>query len=617
MHLRRHTQLLALVLALATGALAAPSVASARSRRPLAPFGHSCVAEYHVRFCPTTTLAQRVPSFDGLPLDVDVTLPATGRGPFPTIVMLHGWTRDKTQFEATSPADGGNETYDYNNIYYALHGYAVVNYSARGWGNSCGTLFSRATPGCQEGWFHFADQRYEARDTQFLLGELVDEHIAKPGHLGVTGVSYGGGQAIELAYLKNRIRLPDGEFEQWRSLAGTPLAINAAWARWPWSDIVAADWPNGRFLDTEIAPAGQSREPIGVELQEHFSGTAAVAEGNGYMAPPGLDPEVELMRWGSLIGTGEANTTEAATLINQIYTYHQGYGLPGKPAPLLLQSGWTDSLFPPEQSLRVYNAIRAQRGQVALQVGDLGHPPASNKENENRAFDVQGARFFAAELRHQGKPPASGSVTAYTLTCPEQEPAGGPYTAPSWPALHPGRIGFGSAATQTFTSAGGNPALAAAFNPGGGTTEACMSVPAEDEPNTATYTMTSPGFTLMGMPTITATIRTVGPDGELASRLWDVLPDGQQRLIDRGVYRLTDDQQDTITFQLHGDGYRFADGDTVELELLGSDSPYYQASNSAFSVEVRNLTVSLPTTASTRAAGRDGGSDQSTKTSAT
>jgi predicted esterase len=53
-----------------------------------------------VRFCPTETLSQRVASFDGVPLDVDVTLPASGTGPFPTIVMLHGWGGSKTSFES-------------------------------------------------------------------------------------------------------------------------------------------------------------------------------------------------------------------------------------------------------------------------------------------------------------------------------------------------------------------------------------------------------------------------------------------------------------------------------------------------------------------------------------
>jgi hypothetical protein len=40
-------------------------------------------------------------------------------------------------------------------------------------------------------WIHLADQRYEARDSQHLLGLLVDQRVAKRGALGVTGISYG------------------------------------------------------------------------------------------------------------------------------------------------------------------------------------------------------------------------------------------------------------------------------------------------------------------------------------------------------------------------------------------------------------------------------------------
>jgi predicted acyl esterase len=194
--------------AVASTALAAPAWAEP------APFGHACKAQDGVRFCPTETLAQRVPSFDGVPLDVDVTLPATGTGPFPAIVMLHGWGGNKTAFESTAPEGNGNETFDYNNIFYAQHGFAVVNYTARGWGNSCGSEESRKeTPGCAEGWIHLADQRYEARDTQYLLGLLADEHIVKPRAIGVTGISYGGGQSVELAYLKRHSSKPSSSVE--------------------------------------------------------------------------------------------------------------------------------------------------------------------------------------------------------------------------------------------------------------------------------------------------------------------------------------------------------------------------------------------------------------------
>jgi fermentation-respiration switch protein FrsA (DUF1100 family) len=581
----------AVASALVVGALALPGAALAAEPAPL---GHACKAQNGVRFCPAETLAQRVPSFDGVPLDVDVTLPPTGEGPFPTIVMLHGWGGSKTSFESSSPAGDGNETFDYNNTYYAQHGYAVLNYSARGWGNSCGAVSSREDPGCKEGWLRLADQRYEARDTQYLLGLLVDEQIAKRSALGVTGISYGGGQSIELAYLKNQIRLPSGEFAPWTSPKGKKLAIKAAFPRWPWSDLVDALLPNGRFLDTEIPSSGQSREPLGVEIQSYVTGLYGTGQATAYIAPTGADPEADLSKWYALTNAGEPYAVEAEAVENQIYAYHQGYGLPGKPAPMLLESGWTDALFPVSQSLRAYNAARALKGYAALMVGDLGHSPGSNKENTDHAFNEQAAKFFDAKLAHTGKPPKSGSVTAYTQTCPQGAPGGGPFLASRWSKLHPHTVSFGSSAPQTFTSAGGNATIAAEFDPIA-SSDACKTVKAETEPGTANYAMTSQGFTLLGLPTVTATIKALGPFGELDSRLWDVLPNGEQRLISRGVYRLTENQAGTITFQLHGNGYEFAAGDTIKLQLLGRDAPYYRASNGAYSVEVSDLTVSLPT----------------------
>jgi fermentation-respiration switch protein FrsA (DUF1100 family) len=578
-----------------TLALSGAAATNASAAGEPAPFGHACKAENGVRFCPTESLAQRVPTFDGVPLDADVTLPAEGAGPFPTIVMLHGWGGSKTDFESTTPAGDGNETFDYNNVYYAQHGYAVLNYSARGWGNSCGAVSSREDPGCTEGWLRLADQRYEARDSQYLLGLLADEKITKPHSIGTTGISYGGGQSIELAYLKNRVRLPNGEFATWTSPKGKSMQIAAAYPRWPWSDLVEALTPNGRFQDNEIAPFAQSYEPFGVEIQSYVSGLYALGNASGYIAPAGADPEADLTKWFAATNAGEPVNPEDEAIAKQLYTYHQGYGLSGKPAPMLLQSGWTDDLFPPAQSLRVYNAARALKGYAALQFGDLGHSRGSNKENTDHAFQEQAAGFFATRLQHSGTQPANGSVTAYTQTCPQGAPGGGPFTAKRWSKLHPHTVTFGSAAGQLFTSAGGNPSIASAFDPIAGTSDACKTVTAETEANTANYTMTSPGFTLMGLPTVTANVKTIGPFGEIAARLWDVLPSGEQRLITRGVYRLNENQEGTIAFQLHGNGYEFAAGDTVKLQLLGRDAPYYRASNGVFSVEVSGLTVSLPT----------------------
>src|SRR4051812_14296668 len=129
---------------------------------PPNPFGHACTPQDGVLFCPTTDLAGRVPSWDGTPIDADVTLPATGDGPFPTIVLHHGLGQNKTVFEGTGADDPL-----YTNVELAKRGFAVVTPTARGYGNSCGTPGSR-TPDCANGFTRLMDMRYEVRDVQYL-----------------------------------------------------------------------------------------------------------------------------------------------------------------------------------------------------------------------------------------------------------------------------------------------------------------------------------------------------------------------------------------------------------------------------------------------------------------
>jgi predicted acyl esterase len=107
-----------------------------------APFGHACAPEAGVLFCPGVSDSERIPSFDGVPLDVDVTLPGTGSPPYPTVVMLHSFGGDKLMLESDAVegtrsrsglAIAGSASLDhYNNLYFASRGFAVVNASSRG-----------------------------------------------------------------------------------------------------------------------------------------------------------------------------------------------------------------------------------------------------------------------------------------------------------------------------------------------------------------------------------------------------------------------------------------------------------------------------------------------------
>jgi fermentation-respiration switch protein FrsA (DUF1100 family) len=525
-----------------------------------------------------------VPSFDGVPLDVDVFLPPNGNGPFPTIAMLHGFAGSKADPEA------GGTTSTTNAAFYARSGYAVLVPSARGFGRSCGVPDSR-TPDCARGWLHLADQRFDVRDVQYLLGLLVDEGIARPDALAATGISYGGGQTLMLAMLRDRIVTPTGATARWTTPTGRPLALAAGWARWPWSDLADALLPNGRLGPATFA------SPIGVPIQAWLDLLGNAATATAFVAPPGADPSADLTTWRAGIDRGEPYGADVRAALTELHRFHSALGISGgTAAPLLIQSGFTDDLFPIGQGVRLYDVLRARspRAPVSLQLGDLGHARAANHAGDAAQMAAQALQFFNANLNARGGPgPAPGSATAFLQSCPRTAArGGGPVRASSFARLARGSLRIDASTRQRVSSAGGDAGLAARLNPL--QLDACKPFPADIARGTAIATRRSPGFTLLGRTSISARVRVRGANAQLVGRLWDVDPaTGRQRLVDRGVVRLRSAR--TLSLRLNGNGWRFARGHTVKVELLGRDAPTYRPSNGTFSVDVSRLSVVLPT----------------------
>jgi hypothetical protein len=558
--------------------------ASSASAATLAPFGHACTAQNGVRFCPTTDLASRPLSFDGTPIDADVTLPATGNGPFPTILLLHGLGGDKTSFE--SP--GGATDPQYSNTYFAKQGYAVVTPTARGFGNSCGISLSR-TSNCSNGFVRLGDMRYEVRDIQTLVGQLVDEKVVNPTEIGSTGVSYGGGMSMMLAFLHNRIRLVNGAYAPWRSPDGTAISLTAAWPRWPWSNGESIFARNGR------APWAQS--PVGVETQAYANVIFAVGE-SGDTAPLGGPLDDDILLWKQQLDKGIVNAGLRKTLANTI-AYHGVSTVHGKPSPLLIQSGWTDALFPVNQALGAYDHILSQSSTapVALQLGDLGHAPGANHPGDTAAFDRQGLNFFNAWLQQHGSKPRPGQVTAYTDSCPvTARHGGGPYIADTYGDLSHSGLAFASTKALHISWRGASTKLAAALSPVSATGSHCVTHAPDRSSHATISTPVSTAVTLIGQTLITGHVVTHGNYGQLDARVWDLNPRKHtERLVDRGAYRLSNNQRGSFRFTLDGNGWRFAKGDRVVVELLGRDAPTYAPSPDHFSATLTKVSVSLPT----------------------
>src|SRR5205823_4578688 len=136
------------------------------------------------------------------------------------------------------------------------------------------------------------------------------------------------------------------------------------------------------------------------------------------------------------------------------------------PAPLLIANGFTDDLFPVDEAVRYYNLGRSlyPSNPIELLDGDFGHMRAQNKSADRALLSSHIQSFFDHYVKGTGSPPQLG-VTAFTETCPSSAPSGGPFTAASWAALHPGEVDYNSSAAQTISSSAGDPTIASAIDP--------------------------------------------------------------------------------------------------------------------------------------------------------
>ncbi len=590
----------------------------------LAPVAHATIASVLGGAAPCTVqgdgerhCAGIFTSFDGAPIDVNVgfpPVPASGPdGDFPIVGIFHGWGGSKIDL-----SDGSAQEW-------LDAGYAVFSMSDRGWGNSCGALDpKRLIPGvCDEGYNHLMDTRFEVRDAQEAFEALADqaadgatggEGLIDPQKIASMGGSYGGGLSMALGALKNRQMQPDGSLVPWVSAGGKAMQIAAAQPDIPWTDLAYALTPNGHTLDYVADAPYLARGRVGVMKQSFVAGLFATGLAISNYAPPGTDPDADLVTWFAAINAGEPYDTNPLSqdIVDETTTHHSSYYIDDAtaPAPLLISNGWTDDLFPPDEALRFYNRTRATHPgtPIALIFSDHGHQRGQNKVPDAAFRGKQRRAWIDFYVRGIGAQPFLG-VQTLTQTC--GGPSGGlggdfddadtdlPFSAPTWAALAPGEIRHESAAAQTIAPAvPTDVTVGQAFDPITGS-GACATASAADQTGAATYRLDpapAGGFTLMGSPTIVADIASPGSTSQIAARLLDVDPaTNMETLVARGLYRPEIGAAATRqVFQLHPNGWKFAAGHVAKLELLPADQPYGRNSNGQLTITVSNLELRLP-----------------------
>jgi hypothetical protein len=384
------------------------------------------------------------------------------------------------------------------------------------------------------------------------------------------------------------------------------MRIAAATPEIPWTDLAASLTPNGTTLDYVADAPYTGRSGV---LKESFENALYNSGLSFFYAPAGADPSADLRNWHTTMNNGEpyddasGNPLPASAAIrNEITTHHSSYYIDHSetPAPLLISNGWTDDLFPPDEAIRFYNRTRTEHTDAAISLFfmSFGHPRGQNKAADQALLTTREQAWMDYFVKGTGSLPFLG-VETLTQTCPTTAASGGPYSAANWAALAPGEVRLNDPASKTILPSGGDFTVAVQFDPisGGG---ACQTTSSADSAGTATYrsaAVPAGGYTLMGSPTVVADITSPGSNSQIAARLLDVDPGtSNQTLVARGLWRPAINGSPVHqVFQLHPNGYKFAAGHIVKLELLPNDNPSYgRVSNGQANVTISNLELRLP-----------------------
>ena len=584
----------AVAIAAALGAL--PSHAAASD--PLAAVKASCQARQSTDAAPARRARYRicsgmVQSFDGTPLDVTLTLPARrSRRALPLVVFLHGFLNSKREYlsetrEGTGPDRGGEayKTVRWNNVWFASRGYAVLNYSARGQGDSGGSI-------------DLASRHTEVRDTHHLTGLLADDsrtrgRIARihPRRVAVLGGSYGGGQTWLLLTTRGR---GARQYGSWVSPRGRGMRLAAAVPQFTWSDLLQSLAPNGR--------AGSS--PFGI-------GKFSVV--NGLVASAGTKVPPKVLGWIARLNAGEPYDspadpvvpearralTEDRSALHQAAFFRALRGRRQRSIPVLAAQGWTDPIFPAGESQRMYGALRAARRSypVGLYFGDFEHLTAAVKIPDFAYYHRLGNRMLDRYLRRRGKRPPFDVRSARTRC---QKELFGPVTrSRSWGRLGPQALALDLPGSRQVVAPLADP-RAVATDPVAASTRngrGCITTDLPPTPGVATWTVPlAQPFTLIGMPRLSLRFRAISPDVQLNARLWDVAPGGAQTLVTRGAYRAVEPSPagERAEYGLFGNHWRFEPGHRLMLEVTADDSPYLRRDNFPAVATIDGARIVLP-----------------------
>ena len=526
---------------------------------------------------------------DGTALDVTVRVPLAA-ATYPLVVNLHGYGGSKNSSSAWDDR-------------LVARGYAVLRYSARGFGKSWGQV-------------NLADVGVELGDLRSLLGQVVD---AAPGlglqldggAVAVLGASYGGGQSW-LAALHPKFDSPGNNTVRIRTIV--PIV--------PWTDLLGALRPNGDSTNSIDVPGSYKLS----YLAGLFLGGLRRDLDRPYPNYPDY-----LFIWNAYILATEPNNLPpiGTQIVDGIAGYRSIWwqqqffqavdenakaGLPQ--LPVFELQGFTDDLFPLPEALRMYDALKKLDPgyPIAEYFGDIGHPRAATKAGE---VDYALDRVFEwLDFHLKGTGTASYDVLA-AVTRPASVPfdAADVLRVPSVDDLSTASAteDLPGEAVLTFDPAnlGGLFSDPFVFTGCEQLQPACTAPPPDVVPgDLATYLIpaariasdagVAPGpFLVAGQPLVSFHASTTAYRVQLDVRLHDVTPTGESTLVTRGTATLDSGSplvplgDRKVDILAYGNLMQVASEDSLRLEITNVDSPYISPSRvpSVTSLSKASLTV--------------------------
>jgi putative CocE/NonD family hydrolase len=482
----------------------------------------------------------------------------------------------------------------------AGHGYVVLRYSSRGFGNTPGEVDLMGPK-----------ERQDLLDAVHWLNDPASPVVGgmvAPDDIGQYGGSYGGAHAWSLA------------------LSGDP-AVRTVIPAATWTDIYDALLPND---------------------------VALLAYANGFYAT-GFAPTASAIN-------GQLNTTDnySANMHRWVAQMNGGIDLDGLQAdlvsrsvtgrfgdvhiPVFLVQGTNDGLFSANQAIDAYRQLSARGVPVRLYLGGIGHPPSNGDTNSPEArhvgeealawfdhylrgvdngidrrapIEVSRADYFDnhwdGTTRSADRYPFGPARTMHLCTT---GPTGGTLSAAPCPDAMPAVVVNGYAGRgwdQDAATGGYAHDLESAFADGAGTPfpsthDAPPALVYDSEPLTAPLDMA--GIPTLDLQVASASSLPAASRGSTAAfqldpKFYDVAPDGTAKLLTRGAFaeRLDARAPGSITtpqHQVRFDAFGLSNlvpaGHRLRITLNSEDAPYLKPTVNPFAaVLFAGSAVELPT----------------------